>query len=116
MYCQCYVMCELTGAENLAATVTARRELRVVAVAAVDLVGLGAELLVHQRHTALVAQEARLVPVLLLVRQILRGGAIVGRNRTVRHSNRKFLEFMLTLESIPMILLHSSHVLANTFS
>lgn len=62
----------LTSTENLAATVTARRELRVVAIAAVDLVGLGAELLVDQRHAAFVAQEARLVPVFLLVRQILR--------------------------------------------
>lgn len=64
----------LTGAENLATAVTARRELRVVAVAAVDLVGLGAELLVDQRHAAFVAQEARLVPVFLLVRQILNDG------------------------------------------
>lgn len=43
----------------------------VVAVAAVDLVHLATELFVHQGHSAPVAEEAGLVPVLILVRQIL---------------------------------------------
>ena len=73
---------ELTGAEDLAAAVAAGGELGVVAGAAVDVLRLRAELLVHQRHAALVAQETRLVPVLVLVAQVLseRGdvGAISG--------------------------------------
>ena len=62
----------LTCAEDLAAAVAARGELGVIAGAAVDVLRLGAELLVHQRHPALVAQEACLVPVLVLVAQVLR--------------------------------------------
>jgi len=61
----------VAGAEDLAAAVAARRELRVVAAAAVDAVLLRAELLVHQRHLAFVAEEALLMPVLILVRQVL---------------------------------------------
>ena len=59
------------GFENISAGVASRGELCVVARTAVDAVSLGAELLVHQAGPALVAQEAGLVPVLLLVRQIL---------------------------------------------
>lgn len=65
----------LTSTEDLSAAIAARSELRVVAVAAVNLVELGAELLVYQRDAALGAQEARLMPVLVFVRQIL------GNNR-----------------------------------
>jgi len=57
--------------EDLATAVATRGELLVVAVAAEDLVQLGTELLVDQRDATLVAQETRLVPVLVLVRQIL---------------------------------------------
>ena len=57
--------------ENISAGVASRGELCVVARTAVDAVSLGAELLVHQAGPALVAQEAGLVPVLLLVGQIL---------------------------------------------
>lgn len=57
--------------EDLSASVAARRELRVVARAAVYLFHLAPELLVHERHLALLAQEALLVPVLVLVRQVL---------------------------------------------
>lgn len=60
-----------SGAEDLAAAVASGRELGIVAIAAVDLVGLRAELLVDERYAALVAQEARLVPVLVFVGQIL---------------------------------------------
>lgn len=59
------------GAEDLAAAIAAGGECGVVAGGAVDLLGLGAERLVHQRHSALAAQEARLVPVLLLVGEVL---------------------------------------------
>lgn len=58
---------ELTSTEDLAAAIAPACELSVVAVAAVDLVELGAELLVHQRHAALGAEEASLVPVLVFV-------------------------------------------------
>lgn len=61
----------LTGAEDLAAAVAPGRVHRVVARAAEDLVSLRAELLVDERDAALVAQEARLVPVAILVRQVL---------------------------------------------
>lgn len=61
-----------TSTEDLAASIATAGELGVVAVAAVDLVHLATELLVHQGHSAPVAEEARLVPVLILVRQVLR--------------------------------------------
>lgn len=61
----------LTGTEHLAAAIATRGKLRVVAIAAVDLLGLGAELFVHERDAAFVAQETGLMPMLLLVRQIL---------------------------------------------
>ena len=48
----------LTCSENVSTTVAPGGELRVVACPAVDPVGLGAELLVHQRRAALVAHEA----------------------------------------------------------
>jgi hypothetical protein len=61
----------LTGSEDIVASVASGGELSVVARPAVDAVGLGAELLVHQRRTTFVAQEAGLVPMLFFVRQIL---------------------------------------------
>lgn len=61
----------LTSFEDLAAPITSGGELGVIAVAAEDFFQLGAKLLVHKRHTTLVAQETRLVPVLILVRQVL---------------------------------------------
>ena len=57
--------------ENISTGVTARGKLRVIAGTAVDTVSLGAELLVHEAGPALVAEEAGLVPVLLLVREVL---------------------------------------------
>lgn len=60
-----------TSAEDLAASIATAGELSIVAVAAVDLVHLAAELFVHQGHSAPVAEEAGLVPMLILVRQIL---------------------------------------------
>lgn len=62
----------LTCTEHFAAAIATRGELRVVAVAAVDLVGLGAKLLVHQIQIAFEAQETGLVPVLVFVGKILR--------------------------------------------
>ncbi len=61
----------LTCPEDVSAAVAPGGELGVVAAAAVDPVRLGAELLVHQGRAALVAQEACLVPVLLLVGEVL---------------------------------------------
>lgn len=60
-----------TSTEDLAAPIATAGELGVVAVATVDLVHLATELFVHQGHSAPVAEEAGLVPMLILVRQIL---------------------------------------------
>lgn len=60
-----------TGTEDLAASIATTGELGVIAVAAIDLVHLAAELFVHQGHSAPIAEEAGLVPMLILVRQIL---------------------------------------------
>lgn len=58
--------------EDFTATIATGRKLGIVTVATVDLVRLRAKLFVHQRDAAFVAQEACLVPVLILVREILR--------------------------------------------
>lgn len=60
-----------TSTEDFAASIATAGELGVVTVAAVDLVHLATELFVHQGHSAPIAEEAGLVPVLILVRQIL---------------------------------------------
>lgn len=57
--------------EDIPAAIAPCGELGVVARTAVDSVSFGSKLLVHQAAPALVAQEASLVPVLLLVGQIL---------------------------------------------
>jgi hypothetical protein len=62
----------LTGSKDLATAIAAGGELGVIAVATVDLVGLGPELLVHQGHATLVTQEAGLVPMLVFVGQVLK--------------------------------------------
>lgn len=59
------------SAEHFTASITATGELSIVTVAAVDLVKLGAELLVYERDAALGAKEACLMPMLVLVRQVL---------------------------------------------
>jgi hypothetical protein len=58
-------------AEDFSTSVAACGESGVVAVCTIDLLVLGAKGLVDQRYSALVAKEASLVPVLLLVWQIL---------------------------------------------
>lgn len=60
-----------TCSENFAASITAGGKLGVVAGTAVNFVHFTAELLVHQRHLALLTQETLLMPVLVLVRQVL---------------------------------------------
>jgi len=57
--------------EDISTSVAASGELRIITRTTVNPVCLAAELLVHQAAPALVAQEARLVPVLLLVGQVL---------------------------------------------
>jgi len=57
--------------EDFTTGITPGGELSIVAGAAEDLLHLAAELLVHKRHLALVAEETSLVPVLILVRQVL---------------------------------------------
>jgi hypothetical protein len=77
LFCNCKQtfdkkMFALTGSEDFSAAIAAGSELCVIAVATVDLIGLGAELLVHQGDTAFVAQEAGLMPVLVFVGQVLK--------------------------------------------
>ena len=62
----------LTCSEDVAAAVTARGEVVVVTVGAVKLLVLGGERLVDERVEAVAALEAFLVPVLVLVRQVLK--------------------------------------------
>lgn len=57
--------------EDIPAAITPRGKLGIVARTAVDSVSFGSKLLVHQAGPAFVAEEASLVPVLLLVGQIL---------------------------------------------
>ena len=61
-----------TSSEDIIAAVASGRKLGIVAGPAVDTIGLGPELLVDEGRAALGAHEAGLVPVLLLVRQILK--------------------------------------------
>lgn len=61
-----------TGTEDIAACIATSGELGIVAVAAVDLVHFATKLFVHQGHFTLGAEEASLMPVFILVRQILR--------------------------------------------
>lgn len=63
---------KLTSTEDVTAAIAAAGELGIIAVAAVDLVELGAELFIHQRDPALRAQETCFMPVLVFVRQILK--------------------------------------------
>lgn len=62
------VVVELTCTEYLAAAVATGRELRIVAVATIDLIGLRSKLLVDQIQIAFEAEETGLVPVLVFVR------------------------------------------------
>lgn len=64
-------VCKLTGPEDFPAPIATAGELLVIATAAVDAIGLGAELLVDQRLSTVRAEEAGFVPVLILVRQVL---------------------------------------------
>lgn len=54
--------------EYFAAAIATRCKLRVVTIAAIDLLSFGTELLVHEGDTAFVAEETGLMPMLLLVR------------------------------------------------
>ena len=62
----------LTGSEDLAAAIATGSKLGIIAIAAVDLVCLRPELFVHERHTALAAQETGLMPVLVFVGKVLK--------------------------------------------
>lgn len=75
-----------TGTEDLAASIATAGELGVVAVPAVDLVHLATELFVHQGHSAPVAQETGLVPMLILVRQILQTKTFVSTSGIILRS------------------------------
>lgn len=60
------------GTKDFAATIATAGELSVVTIATVDFVDLASKLFVHQGYPAPVAEEACFVPVLVLVREILR--------------------------------------------
>jgi len=57
--------------EDISTAIAPGGKLGVIARSAVDPVGLGAELFVHQAGPALVAEEAGLMPMLLLVGKVL---------------------------------------------
>uniref|UniRef100_A0A0N8BCT8 Uncharacterized protein n=1 Tax=Daphnia magna TaxID=35525 RepID=A0A0N8BCT8_9CRUS len=108
-----------SGAEDFATSVAASGVHRVVARAAKDLVGLGAELLVDQRQAALVAQEAGFVPMTILVRQILRINAddsiaivtVVGEDGLVAlDAVRMFVAQNVTLPSQRLVALPATEV------
>ena len=69
-----------TRPEYIAASVAPGGELCVVAGAAVDAVGLGAELLVYEGGATFGADEAGLVPVLFFVGKVLE--ISVGKKRS----------------------------------
>lgn len=83
----------LTGTEHLAAAIAAAGKLGIVAVTAVDLVELGAELLIHQGDAALGAKEAGLMPVLVLVRQVLRKKRTATDHRMMSTKVKTLSEF-----------------------
>lgn len=56
-----------TSTEDFATSIATAGELGVVAVAAIDLVQLATKLFVHQRHSALIAEEAGFMPMLVLI-------------------------------------------------
>lgn len=61
-----------TCAENVSAFVTARGEVVVVTIGAVESIVVGGKWLVDQRSLTIGTLEALLVPVHLLIRQVLR--------------------------------------------
>merc|ERR1719193_910988 len=61
-----------TGSKYISTSITSSSKLGVITGTTVDPVRLASKLLVHQACPALVAQEAGLMPVLLLVGQVLR--------------------------------------------
>ena len=66
----------ITCPEDISAPVAPGGKLSIVARTTVGPIGLGAELLVDERRATLGADEAGLVPVLLLVREVLQNGKL----------------------------------------
>jgi len=64
------VLC-FTCSEDVSASITAQSEVVVMAVGTIRFVILASKRTIHQRHFAVNALEAVLMPVLVLVRQIL---------------------------------------------
>lgn len=64
-----------SSAKQSTAAVTASRKVVVMAVSTVQLLVLAGERMIHQRHLAIAALEATLVPMSVFVRQILRVAA-----------------------------------------
>ncbi len=67
---------ELTRPEDVAASIASGCELGIIARSAIDPVCLGSKLLVDERSPALGADEAGLMPMLLLIRQVLQNGKL----------------------------------------
>lgn len=60
-----------TCAEDVATSIAPGSELSIVAISAIDLLHFRSELFIHQRDATFAAQETRLVPVFVFVRQVL---------------------------------------------
>ena len=101
----------LTSTENFTAAITTWCKFSVIAIAAVNLVGLGSKLLVHQGNTTHIAQETCFMPMFVLVAQVL-----IQTNNKLIYNQITLCILFLTLESIPITALHSSQLLANTVS
>jgi hypothetical protein len=94
----------LTWLEDLLATVATRGELLIVTFAAQQLVIAAAERFVSQWRFARRTEEALLVPMTVLVREILEDKQKNGRR--VRRSRSR----SRTFESVPIVRRHSSHM------
>uniref|UniRef100_A0A7G3B5T7 Uncharacterized protein n=1 Tax=Lutzomyia longipalpis TaxID=7200 RepID=A0A7G3B5T7_LUTLO len=88
------------GSEDLATAIAPRSELHVIAIATVNSVRLGAKLLINQRNAALIAEEACLMPVLILVGEVLG----VNSNYLVATLASVGKDILIALDAIGMII------------
>lgn len=124
---------EITCTEYISTSIAPSSELSVVAVSAIDFFHFRSKLFVYQRHATFAAQETGLVPVFVFVRQILNNEIMnnitdnfavytyTGHHCGQRDWRKMMKQLRLyttqrTFESMPMVLSHSSHGLANTDS
>jgi hypothetical protein len=96
--------------EYFSARVALGSELLVVAIVAEELLVSGPEQFIHQRNVAFRAFEATLVPMLLLVRQILRVGADAVRASLARVSE----QFLVTPDAVTLLFSQNVSLTAKT--